>query len=265
MSDQERQDTPQGEEQEVQEGQIRYGYDTQGNFSVDLGDGYGPVAVDKVNDPRLEFLPAPTIPEEIQRELELGREARQVLEEAEPILKLSKKENFKEWLKEQVEMGYVEDPHPIPRPGPEDVMGTATRRQDPAFEEIRQAMIEYAQTLDERDQELLMNNHAVFNATYDKFKAARGNRPPIVPRTTGAPLNWERSIAAKEVLKDQARVEPPGGIPTAPDPQKDARRKLDYWRSRMNDRSLTPTQRSEAEHEMAKFYVGDPDARRGRR
>src|SRR4030042_847677 len=47
-------------------------------------------------DNSVEYLPKEQLPEDVIRELELGREARQVLEQAEPILRVSQKESFKE-------------------------------------------------------------------------------------------------------------------------------------------------------------------------
>ncbi len=146
----------------------------------------------------------------------------------EPFIPIIEKPAFKEWLNEQVQAGLIEAPAPPPPPAPEDVVGYRLRMQDPEFAETRQAMVEWAATLPQYESDILASNHRAFNETYDRFKAARG--PKLSPAPQAAPPQVadkaavDKIIAAKEVAKEKAKVEPPGGTPPEVDEKKEWKR-----------------------------------------
>ena len=166
----------------------------------------------------------------------------------EPYLPIIDKPEFKEWLDTQVQIGAIEAPAQPPPPAPEDVMGYRLRAQDPEFQDIKDAMVEWAATLPQHEAGFIDNNHRVFNVTYDRFKAARGTKaqpvPTPAPATKADPEVIKKSIAAKEVAKASARVESPGGQAPDVDPSREWKR---------TDREL---QRAVRDGEKFVFYKG---------
>ena len=146
----------------------------------------------------------------------------------EPFLPIIEKPEFKEWLDTQVQLGTIEAPKAPPPPAPEDVVGYRLRTQEPDFKEIQSAMVEWAATLPQHEAGFINDNHRVFNEVYDRFKAAKGAKAQ--PKETPAPVAQadpellKKAIAAKEVAKTVAKVEPPGGQPEEVDPSREWKR-----------------------------------------
>jgi len=146
----------------------------------------------------------------------------------EPFLPIIEKPEFREWLDSQVQLGVIEAPKPPSPPAPEDVMGYRMRTQEPDFQEIQSAMVEWAATLPQHEAGFINDNHRVFNEVYDRFKTARTAKAQPLP-TPAAPVQadpkiLERAIAAKEVAKANAKVEPPGGQQEEADPRREWKR-----------------------------------------
>jgi len=146
----------------------------------------------------------------------------------ERFLPIIEKPEFKEWLDTQVQLGAIEAPKPPPPPAPEDVMGYRMRTQEPDFKEIHSAMVEWAATLPQHEAGFINDNHRVFNDVYDRFKTARvAKAQPVqtpAPLVQADPKVIEKAIAAKEVAKDTARVEAPGGQAPDMDPNREWKR-----------------------------------------
>ena len=143
----------------------------------------------------------------------------------EPFLPIIEKQEFKDWLDTQVQIGAIEAPKAPPPPAPEDVMGYRMRTQDPDFNEIQSAMVEWSATIPQHEASFINENHRVFNDVFDRFKAARGTKAqpatPAKPAEKADQKLIEKAIALKEVAKANARVETPGGQPEPPDPKRE--------------------------------------------
>ncbi len=149
-------------------------------------------------------------------------ELREKHKKIEPFLHVFDRPDFKEWLESKVAMGDIPAPTPPPAPASEEIIRYRLRTQEPEFGEIRSQMIAWAATLPDAEAEILNNSHKAFNDAYDHFKSTRKTPaaapppPPVVPKK-----EVEKAIAAKEVIKEQARVEPPGGAPEEVNPKRE--------------------------------------------
>jgi hypothetical protein len=164
-----------------------------------------------------------------QKTTKLAEDRRKI----EPFLPIIEKPEFRQWLGEQVEAGVVDAPKQAPAPEPEDVIAFQLNMQDPEFNEIQATMSEWAQTLPAYEREALDSNHKVFNQTYTRFKQARKEKmaavqptpPPTPPPPQQTdPKTLEKIIQSKEVAKEQAKVETPGGPAPEVNPMKEWRR-----------------------------------------
>ena len=168
--------------------------------------------------------------EDYQRKtMALAEERRKI----EPFLPIIEKPEFKQWLSDQVEAGAIEAPKTAQRPSDEDIIKYRIREQEPEFREIQRLMAEWAVTLPSYEADILATNHRVFNDTYDRFKTtytakkkeAEPKPPEPQPQTLKIdPKDLERIIQAKEVQKEKAHVESPGGAVPEVDPMKEWRR-----------------------------------------
>lgn len=150
-------------------------------------------------------------------------ELREKHKKIEPFLHVFERPDFKEWLDNKMAMGEIPAPAAPQQPASEEIIRYRLRTQEPEFGEIRSQMIAWAATLPDAEAEILNNSHKAFNDAYDHFKSTRKAPtpaapppPPVVPKK-----EVEKAIAAKEVIKEQARVEPPGGAPAEVDPSKE--------------------------------------------
>jgi len=141
---------------------------------------------------------------------------------------------FKETYEEAIRTGAIEAQPAVASPAvdPLDKYEFEKRKSDPDFEDVRGRMREYALTLPAEAQEILSNNHKVFNQEYDRI--AEGVRkkkesPPPAPSKI-APEVAKKILQAKEVVKSNAVVERAGvGSPDA-DPSIQARKQLSALR-----------------------------------
>lgn len=149
-------------------------------------------------------------------------EIREKYKKVEHLIPIAERPDFKEWLQAKVEMGEIQAPAPAPMPDSTDVIKYRLRTQEPEFNEIRQQMIAWAATLPDEEAELLNNSHRAFVDAYDHFKtiSKRTTLPPApaAPAPVVPKKDIEKVIAAKEVIKKEARVEPPGDAPVEVDP-----------------------------------------------
>lgn len=138
----------------------------------------------------------------------------------EPFIHIKDSPEFKEWLSNMVRENPSLAPVAPPPPSPEDVIGTRLRKEDPEYNDVLSAMNEWAVTLPVYEWTVLNDNHKAFNATYDRFKAARQAKapvPPVTPPATEKPPTTpiqtkedaEKVLATKERQKDAARTVPP--------------------------------------------------------
>ena len=150
----------------------------------------------------------------------------------EPFMPIIEKPEFKQWLGEQVELGTIEAPRTAQPPSPEDVIGFRMRQQEPEFADIQLAISEWAATLPVYEAEILNSNHRAFNDAYDRFKSVKKARvleatpppPPLLAPVKPDPKVMEKNLQAKEISKDVARLETPGGTPPEVDPMKEWRK-----------------------------------------
>lgn len=147
-------------------------------------------------------------------------ELRQKHQKIEPYLHVFERPDFKEWLESKVAVGDIPAPSPPPTPS-EDVIRYRLRTQEPEFEEVRTQMVAWAATLPDKEAEVLNSSHKAFVDAYDHFKSTRKSPAATPPSSPAVKKDVEKAIAAKEVIKQQARVEPPGGASQdTPDPHK---------------------------------------------
>jgi len=147
----------------------------------------------------------------IKKGIKWDRELRKLREkegEVDAYRNVIKSPHFKNWLDEKIQSGDIETPPPPPKPEPEDIMGYRLRAREPEFNEIRTAMAEWALNLRQDEAVNLENNHRVFNITYDRFKAARGQEQPAPApdKVVATKEVAEAVLATKEQRKDSARA-----------------------------------------------------------
>ena len=180
-------------------------------------------------------------------------ELRKKHKEIEPFLHVFERPDFKEWLETKVQVGEITPPSPPPPPAGDEVVRYRLRTQDPEFSEIKSQMIAWAATLPDNEAEIINTNYRAFNEAYDHFKATRQKPTGVVttqPLIAEHKREIDKVIAQKEVVKQQARVEPPGGAPVEVDQSKE-------WQK--VDRQL---QRAVQSGEKAVLYKGkrmDPE------
>jgi hypothetical protein len=250
--DRENQQAPEGPKT-VEEGEFGFGLDDRGHRIIDLGDG--PVDLGRDVPGSAELLPKPTLDPDVAEELERGREARRQLEEVEPLIYLTRREDFQEYLRERIEEGVIEDPNPPPRPGADDVAGFFKRREDPEAERVIAAMRHLAEKLPPDQAELLDNNEVIFNQTFDRIKESLGPTPPP-PGGFASPVDpntMEKIIQAKEVRKEWAKVESPGGVRPETPPRN---REREIQKVRAQLRQAPPGQRDMLEGKLAQLLYG---------
>lgn len=147
-------------------------------------------------------------------------ELRQKHRKIEPFMHIFERPDFKEWVEGKMAVGDIPSPTQPEPVSNKDVIEYRLRTIDPEFAEINQKMVAWAATLPDQEAEILNRDHASYVRAFDQFKAAKKSVPAAAP--TIPKREVERSIAAKEVIKAQARVEPPGGAEAEPpDPQKE--------------------------------------------
>lgn len=159
----------------------------------------------------------------------------------EPFLHIKESPEFKEWLSNMVQENPSLAPVAPPPPSPEDVIGTRLRKEDPEYNEVLAAMNEWAVTLPVYEWKVLNDNHRAFNATYDRFKAARQAKappaPPVVEKPAPAPIqskeDAEKVLAAKERQKESARTVPPSVAAGERDAAKEAKKQEAELRKRI--------------------------------
>ena len=149
-------------------------------------------------------------------------ELREKHKKIEPFLHVFDRPDFKEWLESKVQVGEIQPPSQSAPPANEDVIRYRLRAQEPEFGEIRSKMVAWAATLPDSEAEILNNSHKAFVDAYDHFKSTRKTVAPApAPIPTVPNKVVEKAIAAKEVIKAQARVEGPGDAPQEVDPGKE--------------------------------------------
>ena len=141
-------------------------------------------------------------------------ELREKHKKIEPFLHVFERPDFKEWLESKVAVGDITAPAETIQPSNADVIRYRLRAQEPEFQEIRNQMSEWAATLPDQEADILNSDHKAFVDAYDHFKNMR--KAPVAAPPPSAPVlipkkEVEKAIANKEVIKQQARVEPPGG------------------------------------------------------
>jgi hypothetical protein len=232
-------------------GEFGYSLDGRGHRIIDLGDG--PVDLGRDVPASSELLPKPTLDPDVAEELERGREARRQLEEVEPLIHLTKREDFQEYLKEKIAEGVI--PDPTPRPGPDDVAGYFKRREDPEAERVLGAMRHLAEKLPPDQADLLDNNEIFFNETFDRIKSSLGPTPPP-PGGFASPVDpntMEKIIQSKEVRKEWAKVESPGSVRPETPPRN---REREIQKVRAQLRQAPPGQQDMLEGKLAQLLYG---------
>lgn len=168
-------------------------------------------------------------PEEIVAKLQMAEDyhlkTSQLAEQRrkiEPFLPIIDKPVFKQIVDEMVSRGEIEAPQPTTPPSPEDVIGYRLRCAEPDFKEIQASVTEWATTLPVYEADILDKNHKAFNDAYDRFKGLRASKiAPTVAPPAPSTADIEKSIAAKEVAKETARVEAPTGTTPEVDPARE--------------------------------------------
>jgi len=149
-------------------------------------------------------------------------ELREKHKKIEPFLHVFDRPDFKEWLETKVQVGEITPPSQSAPPANEDVIRYRLRSQEPEFADIRSQMVAWAATLPDSEADILNNSHKAFVDAYDHFKSTRKTVAPAAPPIPTAPNKTiDKAIAAKEVIKAQARVEGPGDAPQEVDPAKE--------------------------------------------
>jgi hypothetical protein len=124
--------------------------------------------------------------------------------------------------------------------------------KDPGFDNIRQAMVEWAVTLPDYEARQLEENHRVFNMAYDRFKAAQGQiQPAPAPDKAVATKEVaEAVLATKELRKDGARAER-SGVHVETDPNKARNQRVTQLQKRSRTGDLN------ASLELARMLFAD--------
>ena len=210
---------------------------------------------------RGEFQEKEYTPDEIIARLQMAEsygirndELREKHKKIEPFLHVFERPDFKDWLESKVAVGDIPPAPTSSTPANEDVIRYRLRAEDPEFQEIRAKMAEWAATLPDQEADILNTSHKAFVDAYDHFKSTRKAPASAVPPTPVVvpKKEVEKAIANKEVIKQQARVESPGGA--APVEDEDPKR---AWEK--EDRRLQKAVRSRERHIM---YLGrrmDPE------
>lgn len=156
-------------------------------------------------------------------------ELRQKHRELEPFVHLFQKPEFKAIIQEKMATGELPAPPEAPQASISELARYDLYKHDPDFDSIRLKIAEWADTQSVSVAERLNNSHKDFNDTYDQFKLRMKQSAPqaqpvalVVDKKT-----IDKSIANKEVLKSQARVESPGGATQVEDDPKRAWEKED--------------------------------------
>ena len=270
MSDEER-DQNQGTPED-RDAEIHWGVNQRGDLIIDgtvvekNPHGFGPEALPGASSDG---------PDELTALRQERDDLRQRFEEAEPFLRISTDPIMREILNERVARGEVEPPR-SPAPAPEDVVGYHKRVGEPESASILHAMRQYAESLPDYQAQELNSNHRVWNAAYDRFKAAgagslpRPAMPASYPQVPMDRRTMETILRSKEVR--EARVEPPGGaLPDYPDVPDDGRASAKEYHAqkaklrRAYSDSGTPGDRDRAEQAMVEAYfsAGEPKSKRG--
>lgn len=132
--------------------------------------------------------------------------------EVEPFKKILDTPWFKTKLEEGLASGEIEKPAEAPPPPEEAVFELERRKMDPDFENVREAMRNWAMTLPVTMQHQLDSNVVVFNREYDRV-AAKLREPKTRPPLNLTPAQTktvDKVIQAKERAKEAGRIEAPG-------------------------------------------------------
>jgi hypothetical protein len=148
-------------------------------------------------------------------------ELRKKHREIEPFVHLFERPEFKAIIEEKIATGELPAPTPPPPVQGDEVIRYRLYTQDAEFKEIHSQLLAWSATLPPAEMEILNTSHKAYNDAYSHFKANRkASAAPVV--TTPVPNKAvEKAIANKEVAKQLAKVEPPGGAtPEEGDPKR---------------------------------------------
>ena len=132
--------------------------------------------------------------------------------DVEPFKHVLETDWFKQKLQEGIESGEISKPAEAPPPPEEAIFELERRKMDPDFENVREAMRNWALTLPVTMQHQLDSNVVVFNREYDRI-AEKLRAPKTKAPLTLTPKDEkkvDKIIQTKEAAKQNARVEQPG-------------------------------------------------------
>ena len=157
---------------------------------------------------------------ELDKEKAFIRANRQILES----------DRFKEFLSnEQSEGRFVpEPPQPVDRTG---LTEYAIRKLDPDFDVIREKMAAVAIDLGDDIRSVVDSDHSAFVRLYDRIATDVRTKPAPAPQPAKPTPNadtkvQEKILKSKEVMREKAVIEPPGGGAL------EAPTEADRWRKR---------------------------------